>query len=336
MATTDCYASWHPKFAPMRGGPADQTFLVSGCRPDPETCDIRCDPEAMRAGAERQLQSSGFWPADKPLSLATYTLARYMHSEVGDGTVEERVAVGEVAVNQAKLRGQDVNGLLLFTQPSHLYGEINCPSGRNTGRFAATSRDPSILTALLADLVMSGLDENINLGADDQDGLEFQRFFPVPMDRILSEAQQGSYWVGPIPGVDHWKTTQFRRFGFSPTSVEGAALIERARQFFGNPVYTNGIIAQSLRPVWPDNLPICGNAPGQQAETSGRKFLIGVLLVGTLAGLIWGALRLARNVAQGRALISGDDHDDDDDDHDDDTFEYEVYNRSWRRRERRR
>lgn len=306
--TVDCYASWHPKFAPMRGGPADQLILNSGCRPD-EVGEIRCAPETMRASAERQLRASGFWPPTKPLDLATYTLARYMHSEVGDGTVEERVAVGEVGVNQAKRRGQDVNGLLLFTQPSHLYGEINVAGGGSTGRFAATSRDPSVLTTLLADLIQSGLDENINLGADDQDGLEFQRFFPVPMNRILSEAQSGRYWVGPIPGVDHWKTTQFRTFGFSPTSFEGSQLIERARQFFGDPTYSGGLIVQSLRPIWPDDLPICTNAPGTDAATSGRQFLVGVLLVGVFVGLIWGALRLAKNVAHGRAPLSsgGDD-----------------------------
>lgn len=303
MAVLDCYPTWHPKFAPMRGGPADLRILNSGCRVD-EVGEIRCDPEAMRASAEKQLQASGFWPVDKPLPLTTYTLARYMHSEVGTGTVEERVAVGEVAVNQAKRRKQDVNGLLLFTQPSKLYGEINVPGrGNITGRFAATSRDPSVLSTLLADLVMSGKSENINLGADDQDGLEFRQFFPVPMNRILAEANSGKYWVGPIPGVDHWMTTQFKTFGFSPTSFEGQQLIERARKVFGSPTYdANGIVSQSLRPVWPANLPICTNAPGQPAQTAGRQILAGILFVGAIAGLGWGATRIAKKVAHNRAL----------------------------------
>jgi hypothetical protein len=308
MAVLDCYPTWHPKFAPMRGGPADLRILNSGCRTD-ELGEIRCDPEAMRASAEKQLQASGFWPADKPLTLLTYTLARYMHSEVGDGTVEERVAVGEVAVNQAARRKTDVNGLLLFTQPSKLYGEINVPGHGNIGnRFAATSRDPSVLTTLLADLVMSGKSENINLGADDQDGLEFRAFFPVPMERVLCEAfgkkrtgctqSGGSYWVGPIPGVDHWKTAQFRKLGLDANSFEGQQLIERARKVFGNPVYdANGIIAQSLRPVWSASLPICTNVPGQPAQTSGRQFLAGLLLVGGFVGLGYGAIRLAKKFA---------------------------------------
>lgn len=310
-ATPDCYASWHPTFAPMVGGPADKTILRSGCAPD-STGEIRCEPETMRAGAEKQLQASTFWPKGKALDLNTYTLARYIHSEVGSGTAEERVAVGEVAVNQAKRRKQDVNGLLLFTQPTKLYGEINAPGGRNTGRFAATSRDPSILSALLADLVISGKSENINHGADDQDGLEFKRFFPVPMNRILSEAKNGKYWVGPIPGVDHWKTTQFRTFGFKPESFEGKQLIERARAFFGNPVYEGSIVAASMRPVWPTNLPICGT-PGAPPTSSGKQFLVGTLLVGSLLGLAFGAWQVSKRVAKrhpGRFL--GRDWNDDD------------------------
>ena len=301
-AGTDCYPTWHPTFAPMVGGPADTTILNSGCRPD-ASGEIRCAPETMRASAEKQLQASSFWPRGKPLDLATYTLGRYMHSEVGSGTVEERVAVGEVAVNRAKLEklAQGVVSLLLLRQPTKLYGEINVAGGGSTGRFAATSRDPSILSMLLADLVISGKSENINLGADDQDGLEFKRFFPIPMNRILSEANSGRYWVGPIPGVDHWKTTQYRKLGFKPDSFEGKQLIERARQFFGNPVYEGSIVAASMRPVWPANLPICA-APGKPGPvSSGKQFLVGVLLVSGLLGLTFGALRLSKHVAKRHA-----------------------------------
>ena len=245
------YASWHSRFAPLIGGRPDKTMLRSGCSPDADG-NIQCAPEIMRASAEEQLQASEFWPRGKPLDLATYTLARYMQSEVGSGTAEERVAVGEAAVNRARRRNQDVNGLLLYTQPNRLYGQINVPGKGNINRrWAATSRDPSVLTTLLADLVISGKSENISRDADDQDGLEFKRYFPVPMNRILSEARSGKYWVGPIPGVDHWKTTLFRTYGYKPDSSEGRALIARAREVFGNPVYDGNIVAKSERPVWP-------------------------------------------------------------------------------------
>lgn len=253
--TASGYPSWQSRFAPLIGGPADKTILRSGCSPDANG-NIQCAPETMRAGAEKQLQASEFWPREKPLDLATYTLARYMQSEVGSGTAEERVAVGEVAVNRALLRKQDVNGLLLYTQPNGLYGQINVPGKGNINRrFAATSRDPSILTALLADLVISGKSENISRGADDQDGLEFKKYFPVPMNRILNEAKNGRYWVGPVPGVDHWKTTLYRTYGYKTESPEGRALIARAREVFGNPVYEGNVVAKSQRPLWPANLP---------------------------------------------------------------------------------
>lgn len=248
------YPSWHSRFAPLVGGPADRTILRSGCSPDANG-NIQCAPETMRAGAEKQLQASEFWPRGKPLDLATYTLARYMQSEVGSGTVVERAAVGEAAMNRARLRKQDANGLLLYTQPNRLYGQINVPGKGNINkRWAATSRDPSVLTTLLADLVISGRSENVSRGADDQDGLEFKKYFPVPMNRILSEARNsGRYWVGPIPGVDHWKTTLFRTYGYKPDSPEGRTLIARAREVFGNPVYDGNIVAKSERPVWPAN-----------------------------------------------------------------------------------
>jgi lysophospholipase L1-like esterase len=273
------YASWHPHFAPLVGSSIDGTYLHSGCRPDAQG-NIQCDPETMRAGAEKQLQTSKFWPPGKPLDLATYTLARYMQGEIGGGTAEERVAVGEAAVNQARRRGQDVVGLLLQSQPNHLYGEINVPGKGNINhRWASTSADPSILTTLLADLVISGNSEDISHGADDQDGLEYRRFFPVPMDRIISEARSGSYWVGPIAGVDHWKTTLFRNYGVRPDSSEGRALIARAQAAFGNPVYEGGVVARSMRPAWPEKLPTVP-APSEvrppapaPASSSGQPFL---------------------------------------------------------------
>ena len=253
------YASWHAHFAPLVKSSVDAKVLRSGCSPDANG-NINCAPEVMRAGAEKQLTASSYWPVGRSLDLATYTLARYMQSEVGGGTVEERVAVGEAAVNQAKRRETDVVGLLLHAQPNRLYGQINVPGKGNINRrWAATSQDPSVLTTLLADLVISGKSENISRGADDQDGLEFKKYFPVPMNRILNEAKNsGRYWVGPVPGVDHWKMTLYRTYGFKPESPEGRALIARAREVFGNPVYDGNVVSKSQRPVWPANLPVEG------------------------------------------------------------------------------
>lgn len=293
-APSFCYPAFHTRFAPMVGGTLD-TPIASGCRPNANG-DIPCTPEAMRAVAEKRLRQVGAWPAKKVLPLTTYTLGRYIHSEVGSGTVEERVAVGEAAVNQARRRGQDVNGLLLFTQPSRRYGEINVESGINTGRWASTSRDPSPLSLLLADLILTGQSGNFALGAVDQDGLEFQRFFPEPMNRHRQYAKSGNYWVGPLAGVDHWRTTLFKPFGFSSSSLQGQLLLAQAQRFFGSPTYQDGRVSQSLRPFWPSNLPICVGVTSTASSDTGRNTVLGLLAVGGLAVVGIGAWRIAKHL----------------------------------------
>ena len=302
---TFCYPSFHAKFAPQRSGPADQFILRSGCRVGTDG-NIPCVPEALRASAEKQLQASGLWAADKPLDLATYTLARNIQSEVGNGTIEERIAVGESTVNRGKLGGlppQDaVLAVALFRQPSRLYGQINVP-GVKTGRFTSTSKDPSVLNTLLADLILSGKSGNFNLGADDQDGLEYQKYFPVPMRRVLEYARNGSYWVGPLPGVDHWKLALFRKLGLSADSPQGILLVERARQFFGNPVYAaNGIVVQNLRPVWPADLPLCAASPSMPSNAPPRNEGLNTFVtifagVVGFVGLSWAAFYAAKRIA---------------------------------------
>jgi len=275
-----CYPWFHLYFAPLAAGP--QTYVRSGCGVGADG-NIQCSPESMRKSAEAQLQAKGLF--QDGLSLETYTLSRYMQSEVGSGTVEARVAVGEAAVNRAKLErlGQGIVSLLLYRQPSKLYGAINV-EGVKTGRWASTSADPTVLNLILADLVLSGESGNFNQGADDQDGLEYQRYFPVPMNRILSEARNGKYWVGPLPGIDHWHTAQFRTYGYSPNSIAGKALIERARQVFGNPQWdAKGKIVQALRPDWPSNLPICGK-PASKAK------LFFLAAIGLAAGAVAASL----------------------------------------------
>ena len=251
---TYCYP-WFHSYTPL--SQAHQVQVPSGCEVSNDG-NIHCSPEIMRKSAETQLQVTGLFA--NGLTLAVYTLARYIQSEVGNGTIEERVAVGEAAINRAKLEQlpYGIVSLLLYRQHSKLYGAINVV-GVKTGRWASTSKDPTVLNLILSDLILSGVTNNFNLGADDQDGLEYRKYFPVPMNRILSAAKEGNYWVGPLPGVDHWKTTLFRKYGFKSSSNEGQSLIKRANETFGNPKWDyNGLIIKELRPVWPSNLPICG------------------------------------------------------------------------------
>jgi hypothetical protein len=174
------------------------------------------------------------------LSLTTYTLARYLHSEVGSGTVEERVAVAESAVNRARRErlSKGVLGLLLYRKPlGHpnrgYYGPIHgIGTGTSTapyGRWAATSRDPSIMSLLLAHLVASGASGDFAQGADDQDGPEawISKGQTSLHNYVRGLAAKGKFWVGPLAGVDHWHT--FLQFTPDPLTraTMGKQLTER-------------------------------------------------------------------------------------------------------------
>jgi len=222
-----CLPYWH-NLGLIKGTISSGCSIVNG--------NVNCDPERMRAAAEAKLKALGYLPANGVLPLEAYTLARYMTSEVGSGTPEERVAVGEAAVNRAKLEGLigGINALLLYRQPEGnphrgYYGPINVTPA--TGRWAATSRDPNIADLLLASLIIAGK-TNFNNGADDQDGMESAKYFPNPQYSVRHKAESGDYWVGPLPNVDHWKTSQWRHYGVKPTSVDGAALLQRGLDAF--------------------------------------------------------------------------------------------------------
>lgn len=277
MASTTCYPWFHATFAPMAAGP--QTTISSGCAVGSDG-NIPCSPESMRANAEAKMQALGYLP--NGLSLATYTLARYLHSEVGDGTVEERVAVGEAAVNRAAMGHTDVNGLLLYRQPAGhpnrgYYGPIHgIGTGVSTapyGRWAATSRDPTVLSILLADLITSGQSGNFAGAADDQAGPEawISQGSTALANYVRGLANGGKYWIGPLPGVDHWRTF----LTYTPGPIERAAA--------GPALMQRGIAALSLpaqRLVWPADLPICG----KPMSNAGVALLAGLgLLAGALA-----------------------------------------------------
>lgn len=287
---TLCYPAWHVKFWPLTLLP--QVTLSSGCALNAQG-NIACAPEAMRAAAEAQLKQlvPGLFPG--ALSLETYTLARYMESEIGSGTIEERVAVGEAAVNQAKLRGKTILNVLLYNQnPTHpnygFYGPIHGPAGITTApyrRWASTRRDPTILTLLLAELVTSGQSQNFANGADDQADYFAREAFANPVATLQRQATQGTYWVGPLPGVNHRKTFLMRKFGLAPTTPEGATLLAR------------GIAAVTGKMAPPPaDLPICAPATTPPSSSHGRQILISALLVGGLIGASWLTLRVVRGV----------------------------------------
>lgn len=195
-----------------------------------------CSPESMRAQAQGVLRAWGYWSILRSLPLTVYTLARYMASEVGSHSIETRAAVGMAAINRAKLEGlADVNALLLYRQgtgsPNRgYYGPIHGSGGTGHpyGRWAATSQDPSLADILLADFLLGGGDTGWARGADDQADLTSTANFPNPVATVRGFGSQRSYWIGPLPGVDHRVTYLIaRRNDIEPDSDAGQYLIER-------------------------------------------------------------------------------------------------------------
>ena len=238
--------------------------LSSGC--PTVNGNVQCAPEKMRANAEATLRSKGYLKPGETLSLEAYTLARYMTSEMGSGTPEDRVAVGEAAVNRARLEKKpSVLSILLYRQkPGHpnygYYGPIHAPRDPATGklpapygRWAATSRDPRVADALLARLILEGLTDNFAQGADDQADYMDNKNYADPSATIRRNANNGDYWVGFLPGVNHRNTFLIRHYGVKPDTIEGQALLAR------------GLAAiTQASPNW-SKLPMCSGARGSVA-----------------------------------------------------------------------
>jgi len=266
-----CFPAWHTVYGQYRGRKS-KDVVVSGCA----TVDgnVTCAPSAMASHAG--------------VSLGAYTLARYLASEVGSGSAEEKVAVAQAAVNRVlyveNMSGSledRVNKLLLYrqnTSNSHrgYYGPIHGPTGVSTapyGRWAATSKDPTRGDLVLATAVLANtIDPGFNKGADDQMGPEYLN---DPVGSVRKHGLDRKYWVGPLPGVDPWRTFQYRMLrDVAPDSELGRFLIQR------------GVAAMSgKRPSWL-LLPVCdGNGIPQRRvlPTAGAAFgglLLGLFVTG--------------------------------------------------------
>jgi len=255
-----------PKWYPLYDSPALKSFiLTSGCSMGTPSCsaglsagNINCNPAQMAAQADQKLRATGYMgPA---ITLDAYTLARYIASEVGSSaTPGEKVAVAEAAVNRARRWKLSITGLLLNRSPAPnkgYFGPIHCSNpdgslGAPYGRWAATSKDPSAADVMLALLVTSGESNNFSRGADDQFGPDIEGTSSHPTGwaakAVAAKGEANNYWVGPLPGVDHWRTFLFTyRPDISPTSAQGKALIAAGVQALTN----------RTRPNW-TGLPMC-------------------------------------------------------------------------------
>jgi len=241
-----CWPWFSPQYRALAAEAWTKTTIPSGCGGVDADGNIPCLPESMRAYSERWLAQNA-QPAlaiiGGSLSRDVYTYARYMHSEVGRYSIEARVAVGEAGINRAIRAGKSISRLLM---PSGYYGPIHapdawcqahgydCSSSHNTccapfGRWASTSQNPSIMSLLLAHLVVSGASGNFSNGADDQDGPEawIPKGQTALNNYVKGLAAKGKFWVGPIPGVDPWQTfLQFTPDVFT-RAAKGTALLQR-------------------------------------------------------------------------------------------------------------
>lgn len=220
--------------------------------------------------------------------LEQYTIARYMQSEVGSGTIEERVAVGEAAVNQARMRGYPgVDKLLVWNPGTNAanqgyYGPIHGPTGVSTApysRWAATSKDPSPQTLALAQLVLSGKSGNFAQGATSQYGMEY---ISNPPRLVNGHADDGKFWVGPLPGVDPMRTFLFRQY---PKGALSAAEAEALR--------ARGLAAVAAGRVRPS--PDCVDGDGSIGVKLSGGAIVLLMFLGSaaIAGAIYAGRRAA-------------------------------------------
>jgi hypothetical protein len=230
-----------------------RTTVSSGCKIVSNSEDalfgfIPCPPEEMRARAARATGRS--------ITLDQYSLARNIATEIGSGTIGEKVAMALSTIGRAALgsSGTTVTEVVLrntncsFGRGSRcLYGSIHAAGNVDTapfGRFTASTQDPTLQDLAIAEFVLDGGGgaplslSNFARGADDQwSPLSSRRgdraaAVQTGLDKIGGEALQGDFWVGPICGVDPVKIQLFKRRGELKGTPEGSALVAQLRRAY--------------------------------------------------------------------------------------------------------
>lgn len=225
LAPATCYPPWYARYRVFETGTpriSSGAATVNG--------NVQARPEDLARAAGKAI--------GREVSVEAYTLARYLASEVGSGTIGERVAVAQNALNRVRYvepKTRTVTNLLLYRQAAGhpnrgFYGPIHGPAGVSSapyGRWAATSRDPTVGDLQIALGVLSGdIDPAFSKGADDQMGPEHLN---DPVGSVVSHGKnRRQYWVGPLPGVNPWHTIQYRTIkDLDPASPLGQTLIAR-------------------------------------------------------------------------------------------------------------
>lgn len=231
-----CIPTW---FAPYKA--VSNKVIRSGYRVNADG-NVPAKPADLAAAAAKKLADDTTLPMTirqraARLTLPVYTLARYVTSEVGTSSVPEAIAVLQDAVNQAAKRGHnDVLRVLLYNRSTGInqgwYGPINTVS--NSGRWAATTLDPTVRAIVLAQDVLDGvIPRDFNKGGANQANL-LSKYFKYPQQRIRELASDRMYWTGPLPGVDHRRSMHFAPVS-DVTAATSALLVDRAIRALSEP-----------------------------------------------------------------------------------------------------
>lgn len=194
--------------------------IRSGCRADSSGV-VPCDPETMRADAERKLHQLGLFPHAKRLTMNVYAMARNIHSEGGRGSGAEKLVLGEALVNRARQKGTSLLGLMSRS------GRFARQKGCNP--CVSSSQDPSWDDIVAAMLVLAGQSAGISRGATHyfspraQDSLFKSGRIRLSARQVYDSWTSGGdllTWVGHIPGIDTHRQMFFRK---EPKTLAGRA-----------------------------------------------------------------------------------------------------------------
>lgn len=288
-----CIPAWFAGYLALSNKTINSGYRVDGAG------NVPADPMALTKAAGRAIAGDvSLSPALRArgarLTLAAYTLARYVTTEVGTSSIGDAVAVLQDAVNQAVRRGHgDVVRLLLQAQalghPNRgWYGPINVQVNGLTapfGRWAATTKDPTLRAIVLAQDVLDGvIPRGFNKGGADQANLTL---FNNPTARIQKLAGEGLYWTGPLPGANHRRSMHFAPVS-DVTTPTAAALITRAVAALSTaaPSWAKTPICNDLGQfiIDPDGRAITAEAVGAVAAPLWKVSLIGALALGLGVG----------------------------------------------------
>jgi hypothetical protein len=156
--------------------------------------------------------------------VGVYSLARNVRSEEGRSPPAHRLAIAELARNEALRRGISVHALLV-NSTSEAFAFTRGRYGRQTGRWAATTLDPRACDVVAATLALYEQSRLLPLDATKYFDPKAQdaRSGRAYTDWVLQKwTREGHEWIGPVRGIDPWGLMVFRKVGAGadPTAAQ--------------------------------------------------------------------------------------------------------------------